>query len=146
MLRLNFNGTPNSSLELNDLVYYVQNVSTSFAGSEFYSGDNSVDTNGDGLSTMVFLGKVAKITTSNGPSENIASTGVVSPTFIVYVDNLSMSLSGSVPSSDDYIFFAKEKELTYELKGYYAKVGFVNTSPKKAELFAVSMDVDESSK
>ena len=52
-----------------------------------------------------------------------------------------------LPSSADFIMFSKDNKanLSSEL-GYYAEVEMKNASPDKAELFAVGVDVFESSK
>jgi len=51
------------------------------------------------------------------------------------------------PSKNDFLMFAKDASVnTSGLKGYFADVTFVNDSMDKAELFAISSDVGESSK
>ena len=53
----------------------------------------------------------------------------------------------STPSIGDFIFFAKSNEVNSSgLKGYYAKVKMQNDSDKKAELFSVGADIQQSSK
>ena len=51
------------------------------------------------------------------------------------------------PLTTDFLMFAKDASVnTSGLKGYFADVTFVNDSIDKAELFAISSDVSESSK
>ena len=53
----------------------------------------------------------------------------------------------NAPQPGDFIFFAKDPVVTTSsLKGYYADVMFVNDSTEKAELYAVSSEIAESSK
>lgn len=53
----------------------------------------------------------------------------------------------STPVIGDFIFFAKSNQVNSSgLKGYYAEVKMENDSNKKAELFSVSADIQQSSK
>lgn len=52
-----------------------------------------------------------------------------------------------LPSLGDFIMFSKDNAANMaSILGYYAEVEMVNDSNEKAKLFAVSADVDESSK
>ena len=54
---------------------------------------------------------------------------------------------GVAPSAEDFIFFVKNPVInTSSLKGYYADVTFTNDSTERAELYAVSAEIVESSK
>ena len=47
----------------------------------------------------------------------------------------------------DFIMFSKDNKANLNsLLGYYAETTFINDSPEKAELFAVSTEFSESSK
>ena len=64
-------------------------------------------------------------------------------------DIIRVNVEGNIdlPSVDDYIFFSKENKVnTGDLKGYFAEVKFENNSSEKAEMFQVTMDVEQSSK
>ena len=58
-------------------------------------------------------------------------------------------LTVGAPQANDYIWFAKDSQvdgLTSGIKGYEAMTTVVSSSTNKAELFAVSSEVFESSK
>ena len=60
--------------------------------------------------------------------------------------NLNRSLRDPVPSTTDYIFFSKPAEIESSgIIGYEATTTLVNTSTKRAELYAVSSEVFQSS-
>tara|TARA_R100000664_G_C2758988_1_gene148303 strand:+ start:3337 stop:3702 length:366 start_codon:yes stop_codon:yes gene_type:complete len=51
------------------------------------------------------------------------------------------------PEENDYVFFSKDNKVnTGDLKGYFSEVKFVNNSNEEAELFQISMGVEQSSK
>ena len=58
------------------------------------------------------------------------------------------SVNGSAnPSINDFLFFIKDMTVNMSsLLGYFAKMQFKNTDKRKAELFSVSTEIDESSK
>ena len=57
------------------------------------------------------------------------------------------SITGTLPSVGDYVFFQKNKEIgTSGLVGCYAEVEMTNTVNTAVELFAVSSEIFESSK
>tara|TARA_Y100000114_G_C11550790_1_gene227073 strand:- start:14 stop:397 length:384 start_codon:yes stop_codon:yes gene_type:complete len=57
------------------------------------------------------------------------------------------SSSSNVPSSGDFIMFAKNRIVNAgSVLGYYAKLRVKNNSTKRAELYSLSVDVTESSK
>ena len=62
-------------------------------------------------------------------------------------NTITVDNSGTLPSKDDYIFFVKNQVVNMSnLSGYYADAKFENNSKVKAELYAVSSEVTESSK
>jgi hypothetical protein len=72
---------------------------------------------------------------------------------VIFIDpnNLSINViydnAIPIPQSDDYITFAKDKEVnSSSLIGYYAEVEFTNNSAGKVEMFSVGSEVSESSK
>jgi hypothetical protein len=138
MIQLNFqNGSPNSSLQVGDLVFYVGNPNTNVGG--FTTADtNPAIVNEDPQSQLIYIGNVVSI--DIGPNEVI---DLNAGDFIIYVQNTSSVIP---PSANDYILFAKNNNASSDLVGYYNKVVFRNDSPKKAELFAISCNYTESSK
>jgi hypothetical protein len=57
------------------------------------------------------------------------------------------SVGGHLVGIGDFIMFSKDNAANMaSILGYYAEVEMVNDSNEKAKLFAVSADVDESSK
>ena len=77
-------------------------------------------------------------------SSNITKHGDVTA---ITKDTITVNLIGSAPVANDYIMFAKNHTAnTSSLLGYFADVKFENNSTEKAELFAVSSEVTESSK
>ena len=68
---------------------------------------------------------------------------------IIYTDPNNAFINGTLldPAESVYFFFTKNQVInTSSLSGYYADVQFQNNSRVKAELFAVSSEVTESSK
>ena len=69
----------------------------------------------------------------------------------IHPNNLSINVvydsTIPIPSSVDYITFAKDKEVnSSSLIGYYAEVKFTNNSVGKIEMFSAGSEVSESSK
>lgn len=129
------NATPNPSLEINDLAYFVSSV-TPMWGDQYYTADTV-----QGVSNYIFIGNVSSIIL-NTSDDDI-------PGYTVTIEEPSnVVLSGdNIPSTGDYFFFAKNNIAEVSsLKGYYSEVTFKNNSKKKAELFSVGCVVAESSK
>ncbi len=60
---------------------------------------------------------------------------------------VNRSLMVAVPGAGDFIWFSKDSQIeTSGIIGYEAMTTMVNSSTRKAELFAVSSEVFESSK
>ena len=140
MIILTFNeALPNNSLAVGDLIYYVTNINTNYDGSQMWTGDTGI-----GVSTHIFLGEVASIKNYKiEDSENVPSTKPPY-NFKIFVKEVQ---AVSAPTSDDFIFFVKNNTVEQSaIKGYHNTVTLQNDSTKKAELFAVSCDVTESSK
>ncbi len=121
MVKLTFaNGTPNTSLEIGDKVYTINNgVSSQY---------NDVEDGGYNC-----IGVVANITIINGG-------------FIVYVAEQPVGFSGA-PLADTFIFFAKNNDAELSsLKGYFLSANIKNNSNKKANLFSLNCNFTQSSK
>ncbi len=143
MIQLTFNnGLPNTQLEIGDLIYYISNPNTNYGSSGFISGDDTTT----GVSNMVLMGTVASITKTNNtdPSPDIALLDDPYQ-FKIFIEEVSTL--PAAPQANDFIFFIKNKSVEQSsVKGYYNSVTFQCNSKSKAELFAVSCDVNESSK
>jgi len=124
---LTFNDPINASLQVGDVIYY-SGVSSSGGFATVLP------------SNTVYFGVV-----------NLIHVGDLSID-VVYEDTLldafgSVIGSLSPPSTNDYISFAKDKQVnSSSLVGYYAEAKFINNSTEKAELFSVGSEVSESSK
>ena len=109
----------NSSLQVGDLVYYV-NTST-LANSTVQQATTT---------NVTYLGIVTDIT--NTPSHSID---------VVYETTVTP------PSGGEHIMFEKDKRVnSSSLIGYYADVELINTSNGKVELFSLAAGVSENSK
>ena len=141
MVQLTFaNGLPNESLEIGDLVYYIPNINTNYDNSGFTTGDGD-----DGVPTYMLVGTVSSIQTNNSPDQLQTQETVTESTFTIYVEEPSEGIIP--PVMGDFIFFAKDNRVNISsILGYYNKVTLKNNSTSKAELFALSCDVAESSK
>ena len=140
MVTLTFeNGKPNESLQVGDIAYYIQNLNQNFEGSNIVTGDIS------GVSTMILIGTVVSIKTNDNPEQIEGSPYDTDSTFTIYIEEPSTGITP--PLVNDFIFFVKDNlvELS-SVDGYYAKIKMSNNSKSKAELYAVSCEVSESSK
>jgi hypothetical protein len=110
----------NTSLQLGDIAYYSSNLNN-LAG-----GPNQVAGQPKRIGVIVNFG--------------VNEDGI---SFIqVYSED-----AVDAPLTTDFLMFAKDASVnTSGLKGYFADVTLVNDSIDKAELFAISSDVSESSK
>jgi hypothetical protein len=69
--------------------------------------------------------------------------------FIPVLNEVRVNIDEAVPmpTENDFVFFSKDNIVnTGDLKGYFAEVKFINNSNKEAELFQISMGVEQSSK
>ena len=151
MITLTFNNTiVNESLRIGDLAYYVSNPNTSYEGSGIITGDDNVS----GISTQIFMGVIVNIEKTWEHVEDVAnySDGYqYAPQgqsgYTLYISVQQTNSLPAAPQQGDYIFFAKNTVVEKaSVRGYYNKVKFQNNSKGKAELFAVSCGVAESSK
>jgi len=109
-------GIGNTSLQIGDELYYVSGTPISNQGSVTSSPD-----------TPTLIGTV---------------TGINVSTNTVTVDSPL-----NTPSADDFVMFSKNKLVNNtSLIGYFAEVKLKNSSTDRAELFALSSEVAESSK
>jgi hypothetical protein len=113
------------SLQVGDTAYYAGNVSSS-AGFNIASQSN-----------VVQIGQVKSIDNTTSLDDGTETTTIT----------CEISESTVAPTTADFILFAKNfTPNVSSLAGYYASVKFKNDSPSRAELYAVSSEIHESSK
>lgn len=125
---LTFSNDINVSLQVGDVIYY----SPLGATGSFSTVNNP--------GTIVTFGVVTEIYNDGNVTFNIPAHSIM----VLWDDT---NLAAPPPQPNDYIMFAKNKEVnSSSLKGYYAEVKFVNNSREKVELFSIGSEVSESSK
>mgnify|MGYP003124178558 FL=1 len=118
-LNLTFPSPINISCKVGDTAYFVNNIG---ALGGFQVGDN-----------IQLIGTVNTITESG-------SNTIIN----VEVENDSANTSNVTTSS--FIMFSKDNEVEMStIAGYYAQATFKNNSKEKAELYAVSCEIEQSS-
>ena len=125
-LQLNFgtlaNGFDfNSSLQVGDTIYYASPTT---------SGGFSVEDDDD---QITLLGVITNI----------------NPATSTTIANLICDINNNIPPppNNSYILFSKDRSVNVSnIKGYYSEVKFNNDSKNKAELFATSCEINETSK
>ena len=116
----------NFSLQIGDIIYFTS------------GGVKGGDFNSSKLENTKKLGEVKKIEYNDVTEEFDID---------VYYDDVFYPSASDLPSSGDYIYFVKDKQVnTTSLLGYYASINFVNDSKEKAELFSFGSEFSESSK
>ena len=99
-----------------------------------YYADTSQTTFGNG-STVQFADNAIKL----GP--------IVDVSYINNTITVDLANSTVLPSTNDFIFFAKDNRANMtSLLGYYNEVEMTNNSTSKAELYSVGTEIVESSK
>ena len=114
-----------------------------------------------GQSLLNFSPSLPIITTSSNPfdifnspdiTEQQAMTTVGTVNEIIFNDGgvyiiCNISADTTPPTTTDFILFAKDNEVNIgDIKGYFGKTKFINDSTEKAELYAISCEIAESSK
>jgi len=118
-ISITFSDPLNTSLQVGDTAYYVQ---TQPVGN-FNTAQQP---------NMIEIGEVINVV------EN-------PPLYMIHVFNPTSPIP--MPSSGQFIMFAKDRVVnTSGIIGYYADIKLVNHTTKKAEMFAISSGVIESSK
>lgn len=129
MINLIIPGTPNISLAVGDTLYYtfIQSSIQSSTNDVFESSDNN-----EGQANIIELGTVSGI----APQANA---------FVLLINEVpNIDLSQLVGA---FLLFSKDNQFELSsIVGYYNSIRLKNNSKEKAELFAVSVDVTESSK
>tara|TARA_R100001015_G_C4627324_1_gene186781 strand:+ start:539 stop:946 length:408 start_codon:yes stop_codon:yes gene_type:complete len=120
LITLNFPNTVQTSVQINDIAYYVP--VSSLGGFDTKTSD---------------IVKIGKIVTVNLKSIVVdADAGVVPPA--PFDEN---------KATNDFIMFSKDNKANMSsLLGYFARIKMKNNSTSKAELFSLGADFFESSK
>ena len=111
----------NSSLQVGDTIYYASPTT---------SGGFSVEDDDD---QITLLGVITNINPSTSTT----------------IANLICDINNNIPPppNNSYILFSKDRSVNVSnIKGYYSEVKFNNDSKNKAELFATSCEINETSK
>ena len=120
LITLNFSNTVQCSVQINDVAYYVPVKSV-----------GGYDTK---TSDIVKIGTITSVGLTNIIVD--ADAGVVAPRPF-----------NASNETNDFIMFSKDNKANMaNMLGYYASVEYRNNSTDKAELFATSVEVHESSK
>ena len=123
-----FNYNINESLQPGDQVYYCPN--------QPLGGFNTVDNEWDSSTGIVLIGNCLKVDRNT----NMISVNVSAPP-------PQDAVIANAITVGDFLMFSKDNEANLSsILGYYAETTFMNDSPEKAELFAVSTEFSESSK
>ena len=113
----------NSAIQVGDHVFYTSTVDNG----SYIVNDSISETYGN-----TYVGTVSTIGFSSGKHE---------------VEVELSDIDNVLPFSSDYFFFVKDTNANNSgVLGYYSQVRIENDSTEKAELFAVSAEVFESSK
>ena len=117
VIELQFTNAINTSLQVGDIVYYCNPVS---------SGKGSITTNT--FDEIIKLGDCSVVSANSIRVQNVPS-------------NIA------APNQNSFILFSKDNEVNLStLKGYFAKTELRNNSTTEAELFSIGVEVVESSK
>jgi len=124
----------NISLQVGDDVYYCHN--TSWGGFDTVDHENFTQTG------IAYIGKCLGVNRGAwGSPTNAIRVDVAEP------DPVRQQQLATDIRQRDFLMFSKDNKANMSsILGYYAETTFVNDSPEKAELFAVSTEFSESSK
>ena len=122
-------------------------------GAPVVQGANT-QTNVSGSNTSIEGGYTGGATTyESGSSSSTTTNSTSNVTSNITQDQTTLSVTCSVPASTvpptntDFIFFAKDNTVNMaSLAGYYGVARFINNAVEKAEMFAASCEISESSK
>jgi len=126
----------NVSLQVGDAVYYCPNESR--------GGFDTVDNESLPGTGIVYIGKCVSIDISDVRDDEVVVEidPSLSTTSTPTLDQVRTGMD-----ANSFIMFSKNTQANLSnILGYYAETTFINDSPHKAELFAVSTEFSESSK
>jgi len=128
-----------TSLQVGDFICYANTITTANYGVDGSTTPTSYfELGGGNYGTMQKLGTLENIINTSTLDDGTETTTLSIDTNV---------LSTVPPTTGSFIFFVKDDEANVSsLLGYFAKVQFKNDSKEKAELFAISAEINESSK
>ena len=125
-ITVDFTQPLNESVQIGDILYYVNPANESMVGDHESSGTQT------------------PIPNSNAIVEVGAITSVNYNDFQIIAD---IENSTALPDSNSFFFFGKDNRANMSsLLGYYAEIELTNNDTKKAELYSVGSQIFESSK
>ena len=125
-ITVDFTQPLNESVQIGDILYYVNPANENMAGDHESSGTQT------------------PIPNSNAIVEVGAITSVNYNDFQIIAD---IENSTALPDSNSFFFFGKDNRANMSsLLGYYAEIELTNNDTKKAELYSVGSEIFESSK
>jgi len=125
-ITVNFNNELNESVQIGDILFYVNTSSDTMQGEHASSGTQT------------------PILHSNNIIEVGAITAINYATNIVTAD---IQNATPLPTGSSFFFFGKDNRANMaSLLGYYAEVEMTNNATIKAELYSVGSEIFESSK
>ena len=127
----------NVSLQVGDMIYARTTLQQT--GAEDLQGGLTAGFNGDPTVAVVDTGEIHMV----GVLRRITFAG--NDFYVLDVDETVLQ-NPYTPLEGDFIMFSKYDQSAGDLIGYYAKVGFVNSSREKAEIFSVGSEVIINSK
>ena len=123
-----FNYDINESLQPGDQVYYCPN--------QPLGGFDTVDNENDPSTGIVLIGDCIRI--DRNVNTILVNVSAPPPQDAVIANAITVG---------DFLMFSKDNKANLSsILGYYAETTFMNDSPEKAELYAVSTEFSESSK
>ena len=128
----------NYSVKPGDMAYYIRSVPGGSGGFETHNIGEEI----------VKIGRIKSIETENYTGgDKLIVRCLTNLSVTEYPVGQSDCNSQGCANKGDFIFFAKDRNVEESsLVGYYGQFKFINTSRQKAELFATSCEVSESSK
>lgn len=122
----------NESVQLGDILYYVNPVSETMVGDHESSGTQTPIPNSN---TIIEVGVITAI-------DYVSGSGNAVGQIVATIQNAT-----PLPTGSSFFLFAKDNRANMaSLLGYYAEVEMVNNATVKAELYSVGSEVFESSK
>ena len=125
-ITVDFTEPLNESVQIGDILYYVNPASENMVGDHESSGTQTPIPNSN---TIIEVGEITSI--------NYNDFQVVA----------NIQNSTPLPTSSSFFLFAKDNRANMaSLLGYYAEVEMINNATVKAELYSVGSEIFESSK
>tara|TARA_R100000655_G_scaffold9702_1_gene24005 strand:+ start:3727 stop:4152 length:426 start_codon:yes stop_codon:yes gene_type:complete len=130
----------NFSAQIGDIAYYTLNADQINGGMQEVGGFDVAYQN-----SYTLMGNIINII-PNVNAAGVLEAGGTSVNIVVDMSDDSPAVLNP-PQTDNYVFFIKDHKVNVSsLVGYYGEVEFRNDSSTKAEMFAASCEISESSK